>query len=197
MEIIEGMEGPAVPAGMKESDLSAIMDRFEAEGKVGGSPQRKTEGAADSGPGGEWDQLTLLTGGFVPVGSIFWARPPKLRSQQEIMLALQKAQDAMLPFTPEAGANVALKAGFMEALAEQGNLMSKLAQKLFYVYEGGDRQSETKNLLIEGRLTLTKSDFRPATEEEIICDETGMSAEEIMMVTNRLLGYSQEATGNA
>jgi hypothetical protein len=191
MEPMENVQ-ESVVEGLPREQMDALMTEMLANKDAGSNVE--TGSAA-----GEWDTLTLLTGGFVPVGSIFWARPPKLKNQQRIMLTLQKAQQVMLPFIPKEGESddATSQEGFLTALFEQGNVMAALAADLFYVYECEHAPESVADLLREGKLTLTKADFRPATEEEITCDETGLTAEEIMSSMNRLMGMSQEAAGNA
>lgn len=71
-----------------------------------------------------WDKMTLLTGGFVPVGSIFWARPPKLRSQQKIIMVGRQVDACNDP-------------------VESSEMLLKLATELFYVQEGGEFRPAT------------------------------------------------------
>jgi hypothetical protein len=193
-EVAEVQEsGVSSPEGKSYAEMSSLMDELLSNRQM---DEGKRGATAEVGP--EWDKMTLLTGGFVPVGSIFWARPPKLRNQQKIMLALQKARGCMQPFlTGEDVEAVANREGFMEALFEQGSIMAGLAQELFFVYAGDRSLPELKELIQGKKITLTKMDFRQATEEEIVCDETGMTPENIMETMNRLMGMSQSDQGNA
>ena len=112
------------PTGLKEAEFDVLLSELVG----GGSPG--TSGKSERSE--EWDKLTLLTGGFVPVGSIFWARPPKLHSQQRILLALQSAEDA--------GKNEDMVAG----VVEQSNILLRLAADLFHVQNGGEFRKATE-----------------------------------------------------
>ncbi len=168
-DLIEGMrDANGVLIGLPESELSKIMDRLD--GKAG--PAGKAASDAPSASSGEgWDKMSLLTGGFVLVGSIFWARPPKLRSQQKIMLAIDAADKAAQ--VEEGNA--------IQGLVEQSNILCKLASELFFVQEAGN--------------------FRAATEDEIGGDEVGLDATEIKDAFFRLMGIdtnaASETPGNA
>jgi len=111
------------PTGLKEADFDALLSELVGNGSPRASEKRET--------GEEWDKLTLLTGGFVPVGSIFWARPPKLHSQQKILLAIDDADRDI--------EGESLSAGF----ARRSDLLCKLASELFYVRQDGEFRKAT------------------------------------------------------
>ena len=111
-------------AKKSEREMDALMSEMldgnflPGEGGEGGARVAREE----AGP--EWDKMTLLTGGFVPVGSIFWARPPKLFSQQKIMLAIDAADKA------GQGEDT------IQGLVKQSDILCKLASELLFVQEG-------------------------------------------------------------
>lgn len=98
----------------------------------------------DEGKGGTtdqgWDKMALLTGGFVPVGSIFWARPPKLRSQQKIFLALDEI-DAE------------------NSVVKRAEIILKLASSMFYVREGSDFRPATEDEIGGDELGMTTQEI--------------------------------------
>lgn len=180
------IQGVATAEGLPYAQMDALMTELLAD---------KSE--TETGPNGAeaWDKMSLLTGGFVPVGSIFWARPPKLRSQQEILMALremrQVGQAATESGTQEEGA-------WVDVAIRQAAIAKTLALKLFFVYGGAESAEGMEALLTttrEGR--LQKSGFRQATEEELVCDETGLTPLQIKDALMRLMAMSEDAAGNA
>jgi hypothetical protein len=102
--------------GLPVKEMDALMS--ELLPGPGGSTVRS--GSAEQG----WDKMTLLTGGFVPVGSIFWARPPKLFSQQKIIMVGREVDACEDP-------------------VESAGKLLTLATELFYVREGTDFRPAT------------------------------------------------------
>jgi hypothetical protein len=117
--------------GLPVKEMDALMS--ELLPGPGGSTVRS--GSAEQG----WDKMTLLTGGFVPVGSIFWARPPKLRSQQKILLALEKAEN--------------------KNAIEQADIVCALAAELFFVREGADFREATEEEIGGDEVGMTAQDI--------------------------------------
>jgi hypothetical protein len=116
------MEIPTNEGSVIEGLPEAEMDKLMSELLQGGSGNV----AQNSGTGEQgWDKMALLTGGFVPVGSIFWARPPKLRSQQKILIALSEADK--------------------QEAVKQADILCTLAASLFYVREGSEFRKATED----------------------------------------------------
>ena len=111
-----------------ESELDKLISEIVPQEKAGTGPGRRAEGVN----GKEWDRLTLLSGGFVPVGSIFWARPPKLLSQQRITLAMEE-----LDAVPEEG-------GILQAARARADILLNLACEFFQVREGSAFRKATR-----------------------------------------------------
>lgn len=130
------------PTGLKEAEFDALLSELVGNGSPRASEKRET--------GEEWDKLTLLTGGFVPVGSIFWARPPKLHSQQRILLASREAS--------QAGEN----ADVVQGLIDQSNILCKLASELFYVREGTDFRRATEAEIGGDEVGLSPAEIQDA-----------------------------------
>ena len=105
-----------VSEGLPREEMDRLMNELLPSTPI----DEGKSGTTDHG----WDKMALLTGGFVPVGSIFWARPPKLRSQQKILIALSEADK--------------------QEAVKQADILCTLAASLFYVREGSEFRKATE-----------------------------------------------------
>jgi hypothetical protein len=144
MEQVKTAEVVEETAGLPYEQMDKLMEDMLGGRQVADAAENRRAPAGVA----EWDELTLLTGGFVPVGSIFWARPPKIFSQQRILLAIDEAETVQEGEKPIA------------AVVRQSNILINLSAELFFVREGGDFRPATKQELGGDEVGLSVTELK-------------------------------------